>query len=114
MGDRLIERITEVQEARKALVRELTALGEAMEFNRAARQAGSTVSELFSAGPGPAARKRARDAWSRLNGALHAYRTEAIRILVDDEGRSLASAARLTGNARQVVSRLYHGADTPH
>ena len=110
MSDRLTRRIAEVQAAREALVRELAALGEAMEFNRAARENGRPVSELFSIGPGPAARRRARDAWTRLNAALHAYRTEAIRTLVDDEGWSLAAAARLTGNARQVVSRLYHRA----
>ncbi len=111
MTDRLLALIEEVQAAQEALVRALATLGEAMEFNRSARAEGRPVADLFSDGPGPDARRRARDAWSRLNGALHAYRTEAIRTLVDDEGWSLASAARLTGNARQVVSRLYHHAE---
>jgi hypothetical protein len=34
-------------------------------------------------------------------------------VLVDDEDFTLAAAARLTGNARQVVSRLYHDAESP-
>jgi hypothetical protein len=110
VSDRLIARIADVQQAREALIRELQVLGDAMEFNRSARREARPVSELFSAGPGPLARKRVRAAWSQLNESLHAYRTEAIRILVDQEGWSLAAAARLTGNARQVVSRLYHHA----
>jgi plasmid maintenance system antidote protein VapI len=31
-----------------------------------------------------------------------------VRTMVDDEGLSVAEAARVMGNARQVVSRLYH------
>ena len=92
------------------MLRELAALGEAVEVNRRMRMEGRPVSEIFRDGPGPAARRRVREAWSRLNGTLHAYRSEAVRSLVDDEGWSLAAAARLTGNARQVVSRLYHRA----
>jgi hypothetical protein len=110
VGDRLLRRLAEVEEARAALARELAVLGEAVEYNRRSLAQGRAVSEILGAGPGPAARRRVRGAWSRLNRALHAYRTEVIRSLVDDEGWSLTESARLTGNARQVISRLYHGA----
>jgi plasmid maintenance system antidote protein VapI len=36
-----------------------------------------------------------------------------VESMVDDEGMSIADAARVMGNARQVVSRLYHGLSSP-
>jgi hypothetical protein len=33
-----------------------------------------------------------------------------VKSMVDDEGMTIADVARVTRNARQVVSRLYHGA----
>jgi hypothetical protein len=108
--DRLVARLDEVEAAREALLQELAAFGEAVGFNRQMLLEGCGISDIFRDGPGPAARRQVRDAWSRLNEALHAYRAEAVRTLIDDDGWTLTAAARLTGNARQVVSRLYHDA----
>jgi hypothetical protein len=66
------------------------------------------MSEILTNGPGVPARREVRASWSRLNHALHDYRAQVVKGLVDDEGMSIAEAARVTGNARQVVSRLYN------
>jgi hypothetical protein len=108
MTDRVLRRIVQVEEARRALADELEALRVVFEANHRMRLEGSRMSEIFAQGDGPVSRRRVRTAWSRLNRALHAYRVEAIRSLIDDEGWTLSAAARLTGNARQVISRLYH------
>lgn len=73
------------------------------------RNQGRPVSEIVAFGPGVPARREVRESWSRLNRALHAYRVRLVRSMVDDEGMSITDAAHVTGNARQVVSRLYHG-----
>ena len=75
---------------------------------RRLRKEGQAVSEIVALGPGLPARREVQGSVSRLNAALHAYRVIAIRTIVDHEGLSIAEAARVTGNARQVVSRLYH------
>jgi hypothetical protein len=43
--------------------------------------------------------------------AIHRYRVETVRSLVDDEGWFLAEVARTMGCSRQLVSRLYHSSD---
>ena len=63
---------------------------------------------MIPQGPGSPARRQLRASWSGLNRALYRFRVQAVRAMVDDEGRSVAETARLMGNARQVVSRLYH------
>jgi hypothetical protein len=105
---RLLRRLEDVERARADLERELARLAEALEFNRRLLEGGGTVAKMLADGPGPEARRRVREAWSRLNLVLHEYRAETIRSLVDEEGWTLTSAAKLTGNARQLVSRLYH------
>ncbi len=111
MGDDpLARRLSDLETARLALVRELEALGQAVELNRELRRRGTTVTDIFRQSPGPATRRRVRQALNRLNEALHAYRAEAVRCLVEEEGLSIAEVARRTGNARQVISRLYQAA----
>jgi hypothetical protein len=55
------------------------------------------------------ARQRLTDALAGMTWALAENRVAAIRVIVDDEGRSLTETARLFGVPRQVASRLYHG-----
>jgi hypothetical protein len=74
------------------------------------REQGRPVSEIVASGPGVPARREVRESWSGLNRALHVYRVRLVKSMVDDEGMSIADAARVMRNARQVVSRLYHGA----
>ena len=75
---------------------------------RAMRQEARPVSEIIARGPGVPARREMRASLTQVNEALHAYRVCVVRTMVDEEGMSVAEVARLTGNARQVVSRLYH------
>jgi hypothetical protein len=70
------------------------------------------ISEIVAHGPGLPARKDVRGSWSRLNETLHAFRVQVVRTMVDAESMSITDVARVTGNARQVVSRLYHAAPT--
>lgn len=77
----------------------------------ALRTEGNHVADLIAEGPGPPARRAVRESWSRLNGELHRYRVQVVKTMVDDEGLTVADAARVMGNARQVASRLYHERD---
>ena len=56
-------------------------------------------------------RRRTSDALAAMTSALAENRVAAIRVVVDDEGLSITEAARIFGVPRQVLSRLYHGAD---
>lgn len=106
--DSFLTRLRAIDEASKALRQEFTDLERAIVEVRSAREGGQRVSEIIEIGSVAPARKRVRASWGRLNDALHAYRVQGVRAMVDDEGMSIADAARVTGNARQVVSRLYH------
>lgn len=75
---------------------------------RTMREEGRPVSEIVASGPGVPARRELRASLSQVNEALHSYRVRVVRTMVDVEGMSIAEVARLTGNARQIVSRLYH------
>ena len=106
--DALDLRLTQLDEACRDLAGDLTALRKAVAEIRRLRRRGRSVADVVRVGPGVPARREVRSSWSRLNQALHAYRAELVRSLVEDEGMSITDTARLTGNARQVVSRLYH------
>lgn len=108
--DTIVQRLDQVERARRDLVEELERLGSALAQTRTMRGADAPVSKILQRGPGPEARRRVRRRVVALTGALHAYRAELIRTLVDEEGWSIAEVARTTRNARQVVSRLYHAA----
>jgi hypothetical protein len=108
--DRLLLQLDEVEAARDALAQELQQLGAALSTTRAMRATGSAASEILEHGPGVEARRRVRRRVLALNEAMHSYRAQLIRSLVDEEGWSIARVARATRNARQVVSRLYHAA----
>ena len=88
----------------------LEGLRKAIVHIRHLREQGRPVSEVVAFGPGVPARREVRESWSGLNRALHAYRVRLVKSMVDDEGMTITDVARVTRNARQVVSRLYHGA----
>jgi hypothetical protein len=106
--DPVARQLAELDEACLELAQRLEQLRDAVAQIRRMRTAGQAISEIVTTGPGVPARREVRGSWSRLNQALHAYRVEVVRSLIDDEGMSISDAARITGNARQVVSRLYH------
>lgn len=47
----------------------------------------------------------------RFNHQLTALRAEGVRVMVDEEGRSLTEVASYVGRSRQFVTRLYRMAD---
>jgi hypothetical protein len=106
-------RLEELDRSCVELEERLDGLRQALVEIRRLRRERRPLSEIVAFGPGLPARRDVRGSVSRLNAALHAYRVQAIRTIVDDEGLSIAQTARVTGNARQVVSRLYHDEDGP-
>ena len=47
------------------------------------------------------------DAVARFSRAFATCRSEAIKAMVEEEGRTLTDVARLTGHSRQRISELY-------
>lgn len=105
--------LDELDHACLDLTERLEGLRKAIVRIRHLRGQGRPVSEIVAIGPGVPARREVRESWSGLNRALHTYRVMLVKSMVDDEGMSIAEVARVTGNARQVVSRLYHGLSSP-
>lgn len=105
-------RLTELDAACLEMSERLEGLRMALVEIRHLHEQGRSVSDIVASGPGVPARKEVRGSWSRLNEALYGYRVQVVRTMVDHEGMSIAGAARVTGNARQVVSRLYHRGTT--
>lgn len=110
MADPFDIQLDELDHACLDLTAKLEGLRKAIVHIRHLRGQGRPVSHIVAFGPGIPARREVRESWSGLNGALHAYRVRLVKSMVDDEGMTIADAARLMRNARQVVSRLYHGA----
>jgi hypothetical protein len=106
--DRLDARLEELDEACDELRRRIGSVRRAVVAIRRMRAEGHTASDILAMGPGVSARRDLRQSWSQVNEALHLYRVALVKSIVDDEGLSIAEAARRTGNARQVASRLYH------
>jgi hypothetical protein len=107
-GDPFLDQVAALDAACLDVERTVKRLRAALKQVSSLRVEGHPASAVLAEGPGAPARRAVRDAWSRLNGALNRYRVQAVRIMVDDEGLTVAQAARVMGNARQVVSRLYH------
>jgi hypothetical protein len=108
--DPLIARLAEVDRACADMQGRIDALRAAASEIREAHADGEPVSRIIVSGRGASARRELRRSWFELNRALHAYRAEEVRSLIDEEGLTVAEAARRSGNARQVISRLYHSA----
>jgi hypothetical protein len=105
-----VAQLAEVERACGELEAASARLRRTAEHIRKSIESGTTASAIVSGTAAMSARRAEREAWSRVNAALHSYRVMLVRSLVDDEHLTISEAARVTGNARQVVSRLYHGA----
>ena len=112
--DPFIACLTEIDRSAEALEREIRALRDAVADIRRMREDGRPVSEIVARGPGVRARHSARASWLRVDHALRTYRIQIVKSLVDGEHMTIAEAARVTGNARQVTSRLYHETVSTH
>jgi hypothetical protein len=112
--DPFIACLTEIDRSAEALERQIQTLRGAVADIRRMREGGQPVSEIVARGPGVQARRSARSSWLRVDHALRLYRIQIVRSLVDGEHMTIAEAARVTGNARQVASRLYHETASTH
>jgi hypothetical protein len=108
MEDPLRSKLREVDAAAVELQDALERLRYAVRTIDRARARGTAVSRLVDDGPGRDARRRVRAAWTRLSRALKSYRAESARLMVEQENMTITEVARVTRNARQVISRLYH------
>jgi hypothetical protein len=106
--DPYVGSLEELDRACRELNARIADLRAAIAQLRTMREEGRPVSEIVASGPGIPARREMRASLTHVNEALHAYRVRVVRTMVDEEGMSIAEVARLTGNARQIVSRLYH------
>jgi hypothetical protein len=112
-GDAVATRLEEVDQAARELRDELGALRGRMRTTRDLREQGCSLAEALARSPGPACHEVVAVRMTRLSQAVHDYRCAIVRHLVDVEGWSLSDIAAHTGNARQVVSRLYHACEGP-
>jgi hypothetical protein len=100
--------LTQLESSRRTLVSHLTSLGETIRVAMERRLSGAPLSDIPEAISLIAQREAVLAALTAFNVAFAASRAEGIRLLVDEEGRTLASVARLMSLSRQVVSRIYN------
>lgn len=112
MSDQIGERLEQLDIACRDLDERLEILRNATAEITTMRARGRSASEIVRSGPGVPARRELRETWSHVNGSLHEYRVALVVSMIEDEGMSVSDVARLMGNARQVISRLYHSAET--
>lgn len=112
MSDPIRERLGQLDIACRDLHQRLQTLRDATAEITTMRARGRSASEIVSGGPGVPARRELRETWSQVNAALHDYRVALVVSMIEDEGMSVSDVARVMGNARQVISRLYHSAET--
>ena len=111
-GSSLEDLLGQIEAAALDLEDRLVALRLSLNETRALLARDLPLSQVLAHSHCPAARGAAAAAAAELIDLLHDYRAETVRRLVDDEGWSLTEIAKRSGNARQVVARLYHFAET--
>jgi len=107
-GESVLARLDSVDQAARELDGELRVLRDRTRTTRLLHERGYALSAALARSQGPACHERVAEHMAHLGQAVHRYRCALVRHLVDVEGWSLSDVARCTGNARQVVSRLYH------
>jgi ribosome-binding protein aMBF1 (putative translation factor) len=112
VSDLIRKRLDQLDIASRDLDQRLETLRDATAEITTMRARGRSASEIVSGGPGVPARRELRETWSQVNTALHDYRVAIVVSMIEDEGMSVSDVARIMGNARQVISRLYHSAET--
>jgi len=109
--DPILAHLMKIERAADDLQAELGVLRGGMRATRRLRERGLPLSEALARSPGPACHEAVADRTERLSEVVRDYRCLIVRHLVDEEGWSLSDVAAHTGNARQVISRLYHATD---
>jgi predicted transcriptional regulator len=107
----------------RELARLRAAAGELAEALAVLDAASRQVEQRLVDGEGPLEAYRSVDfaavhnaLFESMDGVRRVYdatRGEAIRVLVEEEGRTLTEIARTVGRSRQFVTRLYHQAQAP-
>lgn len=110
MEDRFVKALDALDAGRRRLMTVLAAQGKAIAQFRRTRLRGSPVSTIMGSPGWREAHERATTAVSGFVSALARMRAIAVWTIAEEEGATLSHIARLTGNARQVVSRLYQAA----
>lgn len=104
MADPVVVAMDRLEDARAELKVALDEQGEAIAEARERRAAGEPISAVVRQnGTGPGAVEQVTAFLSAFAKARAAW----IWSMVEEEGHTLTHVARLMGNARQVVSRLY-------
>jgi hypothetical protein len=106
--DRYSRVLEELDSSRRSLSSELDTLGSIILAAIEQRRAGLRVSDVPEAIRLIAHREGTLAALSMFGIAFAAARAEGVRVLVDEEQRTLADVARLMNLSRQVVSRIYN------
>jgi hypothetical protein len=103
----LFEALDAMSRAGAQLRADLDELDRATDGARRRLEKGTTLRELYEGRPASNPREAVARSLTGLNAALRRVRSEAVRVLVDEEKLSIGEAARLVGHPRQLVRRLY-------
>jgi hypothetical protein len=107
-NDRLIRRLQRVDAVRRDLAAFLDRLGVAIRAGIANLRRGIPASEQTQ--DAAAVHVELVRKLDDMHHAVHQARAEGVRVLVEDEGLSVSTVARLMGRPRQLVGRLYQQA----
>lgn len=111
-ADPILAHLGKLERAAGELQAELGSLRAGLRATRRLREDGLAVSEALERSPGPACLETVTERTERLAEVVREHRSLIVRHLVDEEGWSLSDIAARTGNARQVISRLYHARES--
>ena len=109
MHERLRALLDDVETARIDLTALLERLGQSLEVRTQIGDPGFVLSERDPV-PGVELHEDLIAGLERMHHAIAAARSEAVRIMVDEEGLTMSDVAKLMGRPRQLVSRLYRSA----
>jgi len=107
VSDTFADSLHELEDARTALLQALHVLEAAVGGSLDLRSGSAAPSEILKRFEMDGTRAGVVSSLARFSRAYAACRSEAIKALVDEEGRTLTDVARLTGHSRQRVSELY-------
>ena len=107
MPDTFVVSLHELEDSRVSLLQALDVLEAAVGGSLELRAGNVAPSEILKRFEMDGTRAGVVNALARFSRAYASCRSEAIKALVDEEGRTLTDVARLTGHSRQRVSELY-------
>jgi hypothetical protein len=111
--DWLLRALREVEDAVEFAQSELAAAKEVLATTRADRADGVPLVKLAAdlAQRGGATRRSVAAAILEYERAVASLRAQVVRVLIDEEGITLAALARQMNVSRQAVTRIYRASD---